>query len=238
MEKSELKVLLQASESETLEFKPRLSAKNRHSKEEADLKAKKATEHRILKSIAGLLNCVGGTLVVGVDKHGVPNGKLLEGFQNADEAEVHLTNLVVENLGPLAAAHTRVTFHNVDGHSVLVIECPFNVDVFPVYVSQGQSASDRILYVRVNNSTREYSGEDSDQIYRLYQEEAHPNIRNWCCTERFDCRPRNLVPGIQGTARAAGYGEKGTSPNRLPPSETLNQRPQCPSGPRTLRPTL
>lgn len=160
MEENELKALLQASESETLEFKPRLSAKNRQSKEKADLKAKKETEHRILKSIAGLLNCAGGTLVVGVDNHGVPNGKLLEGFQNTDEAEVHLTNLVVENLGPLAAAHTQVTFHNVDGHPVLVMECPFNVDVFPVYVSQRQSTSDRILYVRVNNSTREYSGED------------------------------------------------------------------------------
>ena len=160
MEENELKTLLQAPESERLEFKPRLSAKNRKSKKEADLKAKKETEHRILKSIAGFLNCVGGTLVVGVDNHGGPNGKLLEGFQSADEAEVHLTNLLVKNLGPLAAAHTRVTFHNVNEHSVLVIECPFSADVFPVYVSQGQTASDRILYVRVNNSTREYSGED------------------------------------------------------------------------------
>ena len=161
MDKSELKVLLQASESETLEFKPRLSARNRGSQEERDIKAKKDIEHRILKSIAGLLNCAGGTLVVGVDNHRVPNGKLLEGFKNVDEVEVHLTNLVVENLGPLAAANIQVTFvDNVDGYPVLVIECPFNADVFPVYVSQGQSASARILYVRVNNTTREYSGED------------------------------------------------------------------------------
>ena len=209
MKDNELKALLQASESETLEFKPRLSSRNRQSKKEEDLKAKKAIEHRILKSIAGLLNCEGGTLVVGVDDHGVPNGKLLEGFQSADEAEVHLTNLVVKNLGPLAAVHTRVSFHNVDGRPVLVIECPFNVDVFPVYVSQGQSASDRILYVRVNNSTLEYSGEDQikyiDFIRKRYMRTPDTGAEQRDST----VVPATLFADIHGAARTTADGEKG-----------------------------
>jgi hypothetical protein len=168
-----LKELLQAGESETLEFKPRLRAANARSNPDA----KRDVELKLLKSIAGFLNGCGGILIVGVNDNGEPNGTLLDEFPGSDnarrrdKAQQYLTDLLVANLGALAAVRTRSQFCDIDGCTVLRIECPFNIDVFPVYVSQGQTPSTRILYVRVGNTTQQFGGEDQIRYIDLVRKE-------------------------------------------------------------------
>ena len=72
-----IKDLLKAGESQTLEYKPLLRAQDWR----GNPRAKKDVEINILKSIAGFLNAEGGKLIVGVDDYGKPNDKLLEGFK-------------------------------------------------------------------------------------------------------------------------------------------------------------
>jgi ATP-dependent Lon protease len=70
--------------------------------------------------------------------------------QNQDGFALWLSALIVNTLGPAAAAVARANFETIDGKTV----CRVDVDPTssPVFVHAGKATAD--FYVRINNSTR------------------------------------------------------------------------------------
>lgn len=116
-------------------------------------------EDIVIKTVAGLSNRLGGTLLVGVADDGTVQGlerdyTCLGG--NRDKLELHLTNLLGKHFGQSQrASRIKVSFPPHDGHDV----CRIDVDRAPepAFVSipdRGGNVSER-FYVRSGNSTQE-----------------------------------------------------------------------------------
>ncbi len=138
--------LIGLGESLTVEFKR--SARWNESKGAKD----PALELAILKTVAGLMNAQGGSLLIGVGDDGEVVGLEADyrtiSNGDRDRYESWLTTLFETRLGKLAATQTTITFEVLSGGDV----CRVNVDPSPtpIYVAKGASAD---LYVRINNST-------------------------------------------------------------------------------------
>ena len=83
-------------------------------------------EQLIVKTVAGLMNAEGGTLLIGVDDHGQvlglqPDYQTL-GKPNRDGYELFLTELLKTNLSGTALTLTRISFSEVDGKDVCRID--------------------------------------------------------------------------------------------------------------------
>ena len=156
---SDVARLLAQGESETVEFKSVLKAPR-----DTDPRGRKAVEEAIAKSVAGFLNREqGGTLIIGVEDDGSPiEGDLLKRgeFTNTDEAQRHLLDLLIKKLGVNAADQTSIAFNRINGKLVLVVSCTFDINVFPVYVSQDEPSANRIFYARMGPSTQPLAGEE------------------------------------------------------------------------------
>ena len=154
--------LVAAGESETAEFKSSLrwdyvkAAKN------------KELEFVILKSIAGLMNGKGGTLLIGVG----PDGKIL-GLENdygtfskdpnRDGFEQKLTHLLANHLGKEFVPFVNTSFGTVDGKDV----CRIRVEPSskPVYVEQGDQFK---FYVRLGNTTQPMNPKEMTQYVSMH----------------------------------------------------------------------
>ena len=144
----DLRTLLEAGESETLEFKAAARW---------DMQSKRvnhAIEGAIVKAIAGFLNHRGGSLLVGVDDVGRPVG-LAHDYatlrrQNRDGFEQFLMTLVEQAMGSHVGTMVHVAFARVGGQEVcrIVVEPSRR----PIYLRQHGVAH---YYVRIGNSTRE-----------------------------------------------------------------------------------
>jgi uncharacterized membrane protein YeaQ/YmgE (transglycosylase-associated protein family) len=142
--------LVAGGESATLELKG--SARRNQQTGERDTRL----ELTIAKSVAGLLNAAGGTLLIGVADDGAVVG--IEGDYsvmskgNRDGFELWLRDYLGQRLGTKALPDVAISFEAVDGHDVC------RVDVkraeAPVFLAVPGGSRTADLYVRMGNSTR------------------------------------------------------------------------------------
>ena len=129
----------------------------------ANMKDKKM-EEIILKSIAALSNCYGGTLLVGVNDDGEVLGLASDyaTFKeaNKDHFELHLRALVNEHYGKqFATSQMQVEFPVVDDKEFCVIEVKRGKEPLYTKVSQKDKNLPKVekFYVRSGNSSQELS---------------------------------------------------------------------------------
>jgi very-short-patch-repair endonuclease len=151
-----LLALIEGGESEQLEFKQTL----RWDIETQALNRR--LEDVVVKTIAGFANQVGGTLLLGVRDDGAvtgiePDYSTLAGG-NRDKFELHLTHLINVNFGAaFRATRLRLSFPTLSGRTL----CRIDVQRSPTGVvvklpDRGGNSVER-FYVRVGNSTQEFS---------------------------------------------------------------------------------
>ena len=111
-------------------------------------------EQEVVKSIAGLMNAEGGTLLIGVTDSGEVYGiekdlKTLGRKQHLDGFALWLTGLLDNVLGPVAAAGVKVEFNEFPDGTICRVDV--SPRTAPTYVSEKGKAH---FYIRINNATR------------------------------------------------------------------------------------
>ncbi|HNP35413.1 MAG TPA: ATP-binding protein [Woeseiaceae bacterium] len=149
-----LPALVASGESERVEFKSTLRWDLR------EKRSNKALEKVIAKSIAGLMNHRGGSLVIGVDDTGTALGiesdcQTLK-HKNTDGFERALMDLVRSTLGAHACTLIHCQFPRLADKQVcwLVIE----QSATPIFIQDGKVAR---YFVRTGNSTRELDAREA-----------------------------------------------------------------------------
>jgi hypothetical protein len=143
----DLDTIIARGESETLEFKSSFRY-DIHQQQ-----VNKALEGVIMKTLAGMMNSEGGTLLIGVDDHGQVLG-LAHDYQtlkrkDRDGFEQLLNNTIADKLGTPACEWVKVFFHVQQGQEVCrirVLPAPQ-----PVYAKEGQDSK---FYLRTGSGTR------------------------------------------------------------------------------------
>ena len=150
---SPLAQLIEAGESERLEFKETLRW------DVAGGLPNKKLEDVVVKTVAGFANGGGGTLLIGVADDGTVKGlerdyACLGG--NRDKLELHLTNLLSRHFGPaFRAAQIGISFPQHEDVEVCRIEVrPANEAQFVSIASRDGTLAER-FFVRAGNSTQE-----------------------------------------------------------------------------------
>ena len=147
--------LIKLGESMVLEFKSTFQW------DVAQEKQNKQLRYAVLKTIAGFMNCEGGTLVIGVEDHGNVYGlsddlKIVGGSR--DRFEQTIMNLVIDRIGTLAAPYIRVSFEEIEDRTVCAITAePVRDGVF-VKTSMGKE-----FFIRVGNTTRSLDPEQTHE---------------------------------------------------------------------------
>lgn len=139
---SEIMQLLQAGESDGIEFKSTLRW-NLHTN-----KADKKIENACLKTIAAFLNSDGGVLVIGVDDDGQFLGLLQDRFASEDKLLLHWNNLVKAHVGVEFMQLIRAQVQEIEGHQILLIQALRSPK--PAFFRR---ENDEIFYVRTGNGT-------------------------------------------------------------------------------------
>ena len=111
-------------------------------------------EQTVLKTLAGLANHQGGSLLIGVDDNGMPLGleKDYATLKRKDKDGFYqlLMNLVSGYLGADLCSHISVVFHQVEHKEIAQVIV--SASPRPVFLlDKGRS----IYYLRTGNSTRE-----------------------------------------------------------------------------------
>lgn len=124
----------------------------------------------IMKTIAGLSNSDGGTLLIGVQDDGEILGldkdfALLGG--NSDKFELHVRNLLNTHLGKVVALQIDISFPAVQGKEIC------RVDVLksdkPIYLEMHDDEKNKIeekFYVRSGNSTQELTMSEANEYIK------------------------------------------------------------------------
>ncbi|MXY02179.1 MAG: HsdR family type I site-specific deoxyribonuclease [Acidimicrobiales bacterium] len=122
----------------------------------------RAMEGVVVKTIAGMLNDHGGTLLIGVTDDGEPvgldNDYALVRPPNADGFVNWLDTLFDNSLGHAGAHRLTIRMDQVDGHDVCRIDIPASSR--PIWVKNPKG--DDTLYQRRNNSTRAVPADELD----------------------------------------------------------------------------
>jgi ATP-dependent Lon protease len=112
-------------------------------------------ELMVIKSVAGFMNRLGGTLLLGVTDAGEVFGiekdmKTLGSRRSRDGFELWLTGLLDNMLGPTATSNVAIGFEDFPEGTVCRVDVERGKK--PTFVRGGKGEAD--LYVRLNNSTR------------------------------------------------------------------------------------
>jgi hypothetical protein len=107
----------------------------------------------VLKTVAGFLNCSGGTLLIGVADDGEVLGLEADDFPNEDKLQLHLVNLITDRIGSLYLPYIHPHFEENDGKRILVIRCERGPKA--AFVKDGGVQR---LFVRGGNATTELTG--------------------------------------------------------------------------------
>lgn len=151
-----IRTLIEAGESKVVEFKS-TALKNLHTGNKDH-----AMVWSVSKTIAGFMNADGGTLLVGVGD----NGKIIgieEDYpfvkeSNRDGWELWLTSVASSSLSTIAASELRVTFAVLEEKTIARIDVrPASK---PVFATPQKGEKKQAFFVRVNNSTNEFHGQD------------------------------------------------------------------------------
>ena len=124
----------------------------------------RAMEDAIVKTVAGMLNDHGGTLLIGVTDDGEPvgldNDYALVRPPNADGFVNWLDTLFDNNLGHAGANRLSIRMDQVDGHEICRIDIPASSR--PIWVKNPNG--DDTLYQRRSNSTRAVPTDELDDF--------------------------------------------------------------------------
>ncbi len=151
---NDLPSLIELGENERVEFKSSLRW---------DLKQEKmnpALEHVIIKTIAGFMNGVGGTLLLGVDDDGnvtgIENDYSTLKKKNGDGFQLAIMDLISSRIGVDFTSLTKIIIHNVADNDVcrLIIHSSNR----PVYVI---NKNQKRFFLRTGPSTREMNIEEA-----------------------------------------------------------------------------
>jgi ATP-dependent Lon protease len=112
-------------------------------------------ELMVIKTIAGFMNALGGTLLIGVADDGQVVGiekdiKTLGSKQSRDGFALWLTGLLDSTLGPTATSNATINFEDLEDG--LVCRVDVRQARRPTFVRGSKGEAD--LYVRLNNGTR------------------------------------------------------------------------------------
>lgn len=140
--------LIADGESERVEFKSSMRWDYRQGKVNKDLEA------AVARAMAGMLNCEGGALLIGVADDGAVVGldKDLQTLRKSDidGFELALTDIVKNYLGIECMQYIHPTFGLVDGKHICTVS--IQKSPAPVYLSADGAHE---FWLRVGNSTRE-----------------------------------------------------------------------------------
>jgi hypothetical protein len=154
LEQKSLEALIAAGESQELEFK-QTARWDLREKQRAD-----AIEHATLRTIAGLANAVGGTLLIGVSDDGTISGiepdlKLFKPEdRTADQFMLWLNGKVKQHLGMAMATQIETQAIDTDKGVVCRVDVPEAPQ--PVYLRTKQDRDE--FHVRMNNETQQLEG--------------------------------------------------------------------------------
>jgi hypothetical protein len=129
----------------------------------------KSLEASIVKTIAGLLNGKGGTLLIGVDDGGKTVGleqdyKTLAKRPDRDGYQQFLVNLLSTSMGKDTHASLSISFESVEGRDICVIRVPGRSPK-PVYVGEGQQTR---FFLRTGNVTQELTTKESVEYVSIH----------------------------------------------------------------------
>jgi DNA-binding response OmpR family regulator len=141
-----LKGLIQAGESDQVEFKSTLRWNLKTDRSE------KSIEKAWLKSIVAFLNTDGGVLLVGVEDKGGILGLEADQFQSEDKYLLHVNNKLKQHIGLEWANFIRFQTESLGDKKVLWIEC--RPSPAPVFFKMGNEEE---FYVRVGPGSRRLS---------------------------------------------------------------------------------
>jgi hypothetical protein len=150
--------MLLLEESQTLEFKS--SARWNVMTGAPD----KKMEHVVVKTVCGLLNAEGGTLLIGVDDAGQVLGlesdfSTLGKKKDRDGYELFLRQLLENTLSTQTAGKIKIRFESHNGGDVCVVSvAPSSKPVFAKPADGGATASE--FWVRVGNQTKQLHGDE------------------------------------------------------------------------------
>ncbi|MEK6792880.1 MAG: ATP-binding protein [Nanoarchaeota archaeon] len=142
-----IKSIIQKGEGPKLEFKSSLRT-NLYTNA-----IDKNIEYSVLKTLVAYLNTDGGMLVVGVSDKGDILGLEKDAFPSSDKLKLHFNNMIKEHIGAQFMNFINYELFEIDGKSVLKIEClPSTKRVF--LKENGQEE----FYMRNGPSTMRLSG--------------------------------------------------------------------------------
>lgn len=152
-EVKEVEQLIDRGESYELEFKSTLCTNLRTGNKD------KRMEKAVLKTLVAFLNSDGGTLLVGVDDDGNILGVDVEGFDNRDKMNLHITSLLSSQIGdefiPFIK-YKQICFGKKDPeHDKVVIKFTCKPTNTPVFLKDGKQ---EIYYIRSGPSSVELTG--------------------------------------------------------------------------------
>ncbi len=120
----------------------------------------KAMEDAVVKTVSGFLNTEGGTLLIGIGPDGEPVGLAHDYARvkpaNGDGFVNWLTTHLINALGhpPVTRIRARIAVH--EGQDICRVDVAASIE--PVWAKT--SKEDRMLFVRMNNSTRALPDEE------------------------------------------------------------------------------
>ena len=136
----------------------------------------KPLETAVLKTVAAFANSRhGGTLLIGVADDGTLHGLSSDyaslrkaGKDDRDRFGLHLSQLLIDALGPTAASAVTTQLHIVDGADLCRVHVP--PSTFPVEANVkvdkgGQQVKKTAFYIRIGNGTREIAEPGEKQKY-------------------------------------------------------------------------
>ena len=139
--------IIRAGESSRVEFKSSLRWDHKLSQ------VNKALELVVLKTIAGLLNTNGGTLLIGIDDSrqiiGIEDDYKTLQKPDRDGYELHLTQLISSYIGKERCLNVSISYHDSDGRDICMVQVEPSPK--PAYVKEGQESK---LYIRTGNQTQ------------------------------------------------------------------------------------
>jgi hypothetical protein len=151
--------LIAAGESELVEFKSTARV-NLHTGQ-ADPKI----EHVIVKTVCGLLNHEGGTLLIGVADDGQilgiePDLHTLGAKGNVDGYELYLRQLIDTSLSVVTAQTVRIRFHPEEERQICAVTVAASAKPVFAKPAKGSVAGGSEFWVRIGNATKQLHGKD------------------------------------------------------------------------------
>ena len=131
-------------------------------------------EWAVAKTVAGMLNAWGGTLLVGVDDNGqlvgIEKDYPFVGSRNKDGWQQWLTTLLDNSLGVAIAARVSVSFGETEDKTIAVIDVP--VGDKPTFATKPKGPREQMFLARVGVATRQLVGAELLE----YQQHRWPGL--------------------------------------------------------------